>query len=257
MDCTIEMSAAATKHEFAFFLSIIDSFTTGKQPGQEIIIRDNDLIHRISSVVKMQIGEHCIIFNNITCTSLTLLSVHKKELRFSLIHSRENIPLSPHLILYLPLLKRTHLEEAVYNATESGISEIQLIITKKSAQSLSVHEFSRLQKIIQTACEQAKYFTLPSLLAPKPLSDTIIIHSEGTKLWFDGTGSSLFEKIIDIRAQNPKAIAIIIGPEGDFTEEEKKELRTANFQCYSLTPTILRSVSATNISIGLIRSLLK
>jgi 16S rRNA (uracil1498-N3)-methyltransferase len=242
-------------HIFAFFYHHLGDEL--KKKSEIISIQDKDILHRIIHVLKLQHGDACIVFDTTMHVTGTIYSVSKKEIQLLRKTISENVPLTPYISLYLPILKRTHLEEAVYLATECGVSEIRLTITKKSQQRLSNHEIVRLEKISISACEQAKYFTIPHICEPKPIAEIIALPQQDscTRIYFDPSGSNLLQTISNLPTMQQKIFECIIGPEGGFTQDEMTLLYQNQFTPCVLTPTILRAKTAVSISIALLRSL--
>lgn len=51
-------------------------------------------------------------------------------------------------------------------------------------------------------------------------------------------------------------LMLLVGPEGDLSNEEKNAVHTAGFIMCALTPTILRSVHAAFLGAGIMRSVM-
>ncbi|PKN03448.1 hypothetical protein CVU75_02160, partial [Candidatus Dependentiae bacterium HGW-Dependentiae-1] len=52
-------------------------------------------------------------------------------------------------------------------------------------------------------------------------------------------------------------ILLLVGPEGDLTEEEKGAISRAGVQFCKLTPTVLRAMQATAVGMGVVRSVIQ
>jgi len=247
------MNIVDEKHLFSFY---IPNFGTLLQDGSHagLIIKDQNFLHRVHDVLRMKEETFCYLFDSQQHALVRLVLLTKKELRFIVHRYAENDILTPRITLFLPILKRAALEDAIYNATEMGVSEIRLITTTKSVHQISHHEYERLEKIIIAAAEQSKQFTLAELLPSLPCEQAINAEIQGKKIWFDKGGMPYFDAISRIRSNQPEHITILIGPEGDFTAQERTHITNAGFDSYSLTPTTLRSVSAVTLAIGMIRT---
>jgi len=243
------------KHFFSFYVSILAKLLENQKSGNFFEIHNEDLLHRIRDVLRMQKEETCFLFSRFQHVVVKIIAFEKKGIKFLIQELGKNSVLKPHVTLLLPILKRSNLEEAIYNATECGVSSIQLIKTEKSTKNLSLHEFQRLEKIIIAAAEQSKQFHFPDITLPKSY-DAIFHGIEGKKIWFDKRGAPSFELIEKIRTKKPDQLNILIGPEGDFTEQERANIVDAGFEAHTLTPTTLRSVSAVSVAIGSVRALL-
>jgi 16S rRNA (uracil1498-N3)-methyltransferase len=128
-------------------------------------------------------------------------------------------------------------------------------MTAKVQRTWQQRELARLQKIIIAAAEQSKNFSFPTIKEPISLDD--ISESDDTvyRVFADPKGKSLLEVMNDISTACIKKIHVLVGPEGDLTEEEKKQAQKSSFVFCRLTPTILKSSQAMSILAAACRSL--
>ncbi len=122
---------------------------------------------------------------------------------------------------------------------ELGVSKIIPLKTERSVVLPREAKQERWQRILIEACKQSKQAWIPEL---KPLS---IIHEAlkqeaGLKILLDQAGKNPFELI----QEKPKSMLAFIGPEGGFTEQEKKQLQDADCKPMSLGKQILRIETA-------------
>ena len=88
------------------------------------------MVHRITHVLRVQVGDSCILFNQAVRTISTIIAISKKSIAVETTALAPNSMWSPSLTFYLPLLKREALEHAIYGLTELGATEIQLDATQ-------------------------------------------------------------------------------------------------------------------------------
>lgn len=239
------MKQFSDAHLFALYVPTLPAVRV----GGSFALTDVDMLHRISTVLRMQIGDELLFFNEGFFARVRIEVVTKKQLNCSVIEVGKQSPLEPILTLGLPLLKREALEEAVYAATELGVQKIALLITEKSRKQLHPHELERLNRIMVAACEQAKYFYLPWLNSPAQLLNFLTV--ERNFIFCDPTGEP-FSMLMQ-NNEHTQNYTILIGPEGDLTHAEK-ELLKKNAQFIRLTPTILRVPQAVTVALGNLRS---
>jgi len=241
------------KHVFAMYVENLSfSFSMSKDV---CIVKDEKIVHHLKDVLRLKKGDFIYLFDKKINIYGSLFFIDKKTFYFEIIEKKENKDFQHKILLYLPLLKKTALEDAIYNATEMGVSEIQLIKTDHSQKSITEHEFLRLEKMVIAACQQAKKFNIPHLKPLLSFQEIIEKKMENLNIWFDQKGLSLFSLCSMLEKSKPKDLAIFIGPEADFSEQEKTKLLEIS-EKYTLTPTVLRSVSAVTLSIGIIRSMM-
>src|SRR5690606_33761628 len=126
---------------------------------------------------------------------------------------------------------------------------------KTKAQHLNKKDYERFQRIIIAASEQSKNFAFPELKEAIVLHSAIGAYAE-KKIFFDPQGQSVMHVMQDMVKSHMQELFLLVGPEGDLTYEEKVAVRKAGFIFCALTPTILRSVHASFLGAGIIRSVL-
>lgn len=235
------------KHTFAVFYNEL-------QKEQLITITEKNIINRIANVLRLVIDEQIILFNHKVNITGIIESIDKKSIRVRVIESMVNVPLTPAVHLYVGLLKKESFEEVLYTATELGATSITPIISSKIHKNWWDKKFlERLHAIIIAAAEQSKNYQMPQLNDPLKFNDFITSAAAfETKLFFEPSGKNVIDML---GSKHSKQLHVVIGPEGDFSDEEKQQLKDAGFMLYALTPTILRSVQAVAVGLGVIRSL--
>ena len=140
------------------------------------------------------------------------------------------------------VLKKENFELVCQKATETGVSQIIPVVTTRTVK-LGLNE-ERLQKIIKEAAEQSGRVTVPIL---SPITDWVAVISLSgfdRKIIFDKQG----DKLDGSDELKNKKIAILVGPEGGFTDEEVTEARQAGWEVKSLGQNILRGETAAIVS---------
>ncbi len=206
-----------TKHIFSFYCPL--SIQASWLAGSIVWLQDQDLIHRLIKVIKIQKDDQFVLFDKKQHVSVQVLAALKKEIQVRIISVQNNPDLKPKITYLLPLLKKEALEQAVYSLAEIGVSEIRLVVTAKSRQSLmspvasssgltrgsssektSSKEFQRLYSIVIAAAEQSKNYDFPELFESQALSDVVSdLSSSASKIVFDASGQSFFDVRTDLK----------------------------------------------------------
>jgi 16S rRNA (uracil1498-N3)-methyltransferase len=244
-------------HEFAFYYPPLILDLAQEAHATTYHLTDKTLCHRISGILRLQEGESFIVFDAQKHVQCTIIRLNKSiDVQCTTLHI--NIPIKQAITFLLPLLKREAFEEAIYSLTELGVNTIQPIITHKAQRNWGgSKEHERLERIIQAAAEQSKHFALPELRQPIAFAQLseLLKQNPCKTLFFDPEGTSLQETLTSI---NPGAeLALMVGPEGDLTIEEKKLLQECNVQFCALTPTILRAQQAVVVALGSVRTFIR
>lgn len=140
------------KYEFALFYDAIPLAHCHAE--QLLTLRDPRVVHRITRVLRLHIGDSIILFDRSVQLGATVKRIEKKEIILATQEPQAHQLLTPSITFGIPLLKQDHLEQAIYNATEAGINNLQLLITSKSRQRFtSPKELERITRVIIAAAE--------------------------------------------------------------------------------------------------------
>lgn len=244
------------KHEFALYVESLSS-QTAKMLNQEITISDEQLMHRMKNVLRLQPGDKCVFFDRYVEAWVCLVAfVGKKHVQIAVESVEKTLFLQPTITFMLPLLKRDDYQSALYSLAEVGVSVIQLVFTQKTGHQWSDKDNERAQRIVIGAAEQSKNFAYPEIKEPISLESALNQYANQQGIFFDAQGKGCFEVMQELHKINPKNIVLLIGPEGDLTIEEKKMVKKSGFDFCALTPTVVRSVQAAALGAGLVRSVL-
>jgi len=249
-------SSGRESHIFSIFYPNLTTMISQDPKKTEYEIVDPTICHRITKILRLHTGESFILFDTELHTHCTIIKAEKKLL-INCQKPVSNKILTPHITVLLPLLKREAFEEAIYSVVELGANVIQPIITQKTHQSWgNPKEYDRILRIIHAAAEQSKQYAIPKLAEnPIPFHQLgVMLAAIDATIFFDPAG----DRLIDIvkKIQYIENIVLIVGPEGDLTEEEKAALSTGETYFCQLTPTILRAQQAITVGLGSIRSLI-
>ncbi len=243
------------KHEFALHLDSFSQEPGLQKPGSLVALTDDEVIHRITNILRLQTSEELVLFDRMGHAVVALQEVTKKKIVCLVKSYAHNTVLQPEIVVLLPLLKREAFEEAIYSTVELGASVVQPVITEKTQRSWGGQkEKERVQRIMIAAAEQSKNFSIPELLEPMDFNQAVEKHASELFLFFDPQGQALTKVIQEIQRRQAASIVCLIGPEGDLSEQEKQTLKQNNVISCALTPTVLRASQALVVGLGVLRS---
>jgi 16S rRNA (uracil1498-N3)-methyltransferase len=158
-------------------------------------------------------------------------------------HLRAREPVPDLWLLFAPI-KRGRIDWLVEKATELGIARLVPVVTRRTV--VERLNLDRLRAHIVEAAEQCERTALAELTEPQKLGALLADWPEQRILYFaDETGG---EKL----APEPGPAAILIGPEGGFTDEERAAIRALpQARPVSLGPRILRADTAALAAVSL------
>lgn len=256
------MSFGESKHEFAIYVPTLSTQSAEVWAGRTLILEYPEIVHRVCTVLRLKAGESAVLFDRQIELSVQVHAADKKRVTFVVGEKKTHHVLQPAITFFLPVLKKEDLESALYSLVELGASAVQLVATEKARRvgpkEREEKELERLERIMIAAAEQSKQFALPELHAPIPFDQVVeqLKKTDAPSIFFDPDGEDLFTVMTDLRAQKPRHIFLLVGPEGDLTDQEKAQLAQVPVRACKLTPTVLRSVQAVAVGIGVVRSVI-
>ena len=148
----------------------------------------------------------------------------------------------PDVDLLIAVVKKSAREFAVEKATELGARRVKLVVTQRTQ--VQHVRMDRLDAIAIEAAEQTGRTDVPMIDAPVKLADLLDGWEATRRLMFcDETGGAPVTGAVAEAGAGPWAI--LIGPEGGFSPEERDRLRALPFTtAVSLGPRILRADTA-------------
>ena len=129
----------------------------------------------------------------------------------------------------------------IQKATELGVTKFIPIIFDRSI--VRKINLNRIEKIIIEACEQSNRINIPMLEKSQNLKNFLGKNNKKIELIF--TDLNTENKKLHIKKQTDKPLCIIVGPEGDFSEKERKEILSfEGVNKIKINENILRSETA-------------
>jgi 16S rRNA (uracil1498-N3)-methyltransferase len=197
----------------------------------------------LTQVMRLKIGDSLLVFNGVDGEwRCVIAEVLKKGVVLRAEEEARPQATGPDLELLISVVKKSALEFAVEKATELGARRVRLVVTHRT-QTQHVR-MDRLDAIAIEAAEQTGRVDVPRVDEPVKLADVLDGWEDGRRLMFcDETGGE--PAITTLTAVGPGPWAILIGPEGGFSPEERDGLRALPFTtAVSLGPRILRADTA-------------
>lgn len=223
-------------------------------PGQTLTLPP-DAAHYLRHVLRLKPGHTLILFNGKGGEYTATLSQCQKTKTTLTINDHQPIERESPLNLTLAqaIAKPEHMDYAIQKAVELGVTTIIPLLTERSVP-IEKHRIPKReqhwQKIIQSACEQCGRNRLPDLQPTQTLTHWLSQPQTGTKLLFIPDAQN---SLSSLKPQT-QTITLLIGAEGGLTPEEIQMTQQKDYQPITLGPRILRTETATIITIALCQS---
>jgi len=226
-----------------------------KKLNNKIVLEESDF-HHIKDVMRIKDnGQIVCVFDN--KSYLCKINYVNNTYDISVIEEISNdIELTKKVILYQALIKNDKFDLVIQKACELGVSEIVPTMCERSiikVDSKAIEsKISRYEKIIKEACEQSERQELPTLNRFIDLKDITLDDNTLGLLAYerDNNYQSLAPVLSEIDKYNK--VALVIGPEGGFSNKEVKLLEDKGFRMVSFGKRILRSETAAMYGLAVI-----
>ena len=208
---------------------------------------DKSQSHYISKVMRIKENEIFSLFNSSGEWEAKILNITKSIVEFEItnqIRQKEN---QKELWLAFSPIKSNYFNFMIQKATELGITKFVPIIFERTVVRKLNKE--RLEKVIIEATEQSNRINIPTLEDATNLED--FLKSSEMNLILTDINSD--NKKVDLEKLTNKPVCIVVGPEGDFSENERgKILSFKDVQAIKINENILRSETAVISAISII-----
>jgi 16S rRNA (uracil1498-N3)-methyltransferase len=202
-----------------------------------------DQSHYLVNVMRQGVGSTVALFNGEDGEWRGVITqAAKRAVRLSCTEQLAEQRPSPDLELAVAVVKRARLETIVEKAVELGCRRIRLVFTERT--NADRVRLDRLQAIATEAAEQTGRLEVPIVEAPVKLVALLETWPADRRILFCDEGGAAAPALEALRgAAGPWAI--LIGPEGGFSDAERETLRSLPIVTpATLGPRILRADTA-------------
>ena len=226
-----------------FFSAALSTDMTGKL--------DKPQSHYLSKVMRVKENEPFSLFNSNGEWEAKVLSISKSIIEFKITKQVRQKEIIKELWLAFSPIKSNYQNFMIQKATELGVTKFLPIIFDRTVVRKINKE--RLEKIVIEASEQSNRINVPIIEESQKLNNFLKTNSIDLIL----TDLNSNNNKIDKSKLTDKPVCIIIGPEGDFSEDERQEiLAFKGVQPIKINENILRSETAVISAISIINYVL-
>ena len=208
---------------------------------------DKSQSHYLSKVMRIKENEVFSLFNSNGEWEAKILKISKSIVEFKITKQLRQKENTKELWLAFSPIKSNYQNFMIQKATELGVTKFLPVIFDRTVVRKINKE--RLEKIIVEASEQSNRINVPIIEDAQDLSS--FLKTNSIDLIFTDLNSN--NNKIDKSKLTDKPACIIVGPEGDFSEAERKEILTfKGAQPIKINENILRSETAVISAISII-----
>ena len=202
--------------------------------------------HYVSKVMRLKEKEVFSLFNSSGEWEAKILNITKSIVEFNVTKQLRQKENTKNLWLAFSPIKSNYFNFMIQKATELGVTKFLPIIFERTIVRKINKE--RLEKVVIEAAEQSNRITVPIIEEPQKLKNFL---SNDMDLIFSDLNTANTK--IDLEKLTTKPTCVIIGPEGDFSEQEREEiLRFNGVQPIKINENILRTETAVICALSII-----
>ena len=212
---------------------------------------NKDQSRYLKSVMRLKTNENFSLFNKGGEWNTKIISINKGIVEFQVQNQLRQSTKEREIWLVFAPIKSNYFSFMLQKATEIGVTKLFPITTERTIiRKINEH---RINKILIEASEQSNRLTVPSMEKIQKLEKFLDDNKNISLIFGDLNTDSKKIELKDVL----KPIAVLIGPEGDFSENERaKILKFHGVQSIKLNDNILRSETAVISSLSIINYLI-
>jgi 16S rRNA (uracil1498-N3)-methyltransferase len=160
------------------------------------------------------------------------------------------------IILVLAVFKFDRMEWAIEKCTELGVSRLVPVISRRTDLHLAAaagKRVERWQRVARQAAEQSRRASPPEIAVPIKVSEALNLQAALRIVLAESEERTLLRDVVRPHAAED-GVALAVGPEGGWTEDESQSFRQAGWISASLGNTILRAETAAMAATAIVAS---
>ena len=224
--------------------------------GTEITLSADAFQHSVRAL-RMASGDAVILFNGDGFDyRAQLTEVSKRTAQAQLLEQRENPSESPVAVHLGQVISRgDRMDFALQKSVELGVTEITPLFSERCGVKLAGERLDKKikqwQKVVVSACEQSGRSVVPRVNDACDVARFVEHSDAALRLTLDPCASIPLRQLTDNTAV--EHLALIIGPEGGFTDDEVANANHFGFKPIRVGPRILRTETAALTALSVIQ----
>jgi len=220
---------------------------------------DKGQTNYLLNVMRKKEGDQLILFNGRHGAFLaTITDAHRKGVTLELVELVSEQSEPSDLWYFFAPLKVGRLDYMMQKATEMGVGHLQPVMTQYT-QNVRL-KFDKIEPNLIEAAEQCEILNIPKVHEQTKLNELLdnwSVNHKDRKLLFADEAAKSGNVVSDLSKIKDQPIALLIGPEGGFSDEERSALLSKDF-CVpiSLGPRILRADTAAVAGLAIVQSII-
>jgi 16S rRNA (uracil1498-N3)-methyltransferase len=210
--------------------------------GGQAELRGDEARH-LTRVLRVEAGQRFEISDNRSAYLAEIVEARGDRVVFRVESGIESPPPPVKITLCASLIKFDRFEWIVEKATELGVERILPVEAARSERGLfeaSRKRSERWERIARESSQQSRRTTLPEILPPARFAAALETEADLRLFLEEETAPPMMRAL----SQPPESAAVLLGPEGGWTESERELAAAAGWTAVSLGPQVLRAETA-------------
>lgn len=231
-------------------------FTRQPLQGQTTLVLDGSTGHYLARVLRLSKGDAVTLFNGDGADYPAFISeIRSQSVTVQITGSVAPATESPlRITLVQAVCRGERMDYVLQKATELGVFCIQPLISQRVEVRLdAARQEKRMlhwQGVVTSACEQSGRAVVPEVKGPLSLSDWLGAADFPVALILDPLAGGRLSGV----SIEGDSVAVLVGPEGGFTEEEVNAAREKGLLAVTLGPRVLRTETAGPAAIAVLQA---
>jgi len=218
-------------------------------------ITDQDA-HHLTRVLRVEPGQKFEISDNRNVYLAEVETARRDLVSFAILNEIAAPEPVVHTALFAALIKFERFEWLLEKATELGVDRVTPIQTDRSEKGLehaAEKRLGRWNRIAREASEQSRRTRLPDIESPIRLEDALQAADRYRFALEEAEAPPILSVLPDARQPSDR-VALLVGPEGGWTDRERAAIAAAGWKPVSLGQNILRAETAALAALAIVNA---
>jgi 16S rRNA (uracil1498-N3)-methyltransferase len=208
----------------------------------------------LTRVLRVEIGQQYEISDQQSAYLAEIAEARGDRVLFRVLEPIASAELPVQITLLAGLIKFDRFEWMIEKTTELGVARILPVETARSEKGLmeaSRKRAERWLRIARESSQQSRRLRAPEI-RPAARFAASLREPADYRYRLEETGAPALFRRLRVERTEPAAVALLVGPEGGWTTEEREQAAAAGWEPASLGPQILRAETAATAAIAIV-----
>lgn len=215
-----------------------------------------DDARHLARVLRAAIGQQYELADNHRAYLAEITAVSGQRVVFRILEPLASEPVAPAITIFASLIKFDRFEWLVEKSTELGVARlvpVDAARTEKGLARAAAKRVERWRKIARESSQQARRVRLPEIALPVTFGAAVSSAPAPWRYFLEEQpGAAPLLSVLPASSAESDAIAILTGPEGGWTDEERELAARTGWRPVSLGRNVLRAETAAVAAIAIL-----